>query len=282
MESIVVGIVGLGAVGGTVASTFAEVGVSTRRYDRYLRVGRPEDLAVCGATFLCVPTPSGEDGSLDLKEVWSAVNEIEPHLTERAIVAVKSTVPPGTCDALAEAFPRLRLASVPEFLVATRPVETFTRPDRLVIGTASGDVAELLVHLLRRVAPSAPVIVMTPTEAELVKLCSNAMLAAKVTMSNQLAEVCARFGVLWPGVQAVVGLDRRIGADHLSVTGERGFGGECLPKDLDGLISASQIAGYEPPVLRQIAEFNSEIRQAPVHEEPGLGPAQVTVAGPPA
>lgn len=255
-----VGVVGLGVVGGTVARAFAEVGVSVRGYDRYLEIGGPEDLSDCGVVFLCVPTPSNDGEGHDLTEVWSAMREVEPHLHEGTVVATKSTVPPGTSDALAEAFPRLELVVAPEFLVATLPMDTFTHPDRIVIGARSGEAATMVADLLTRVAPTAPVVVLSPTEAELVKLCANAMLAAKVAMSNELFEVCRRFGVAWSRIQGVVGLDRRIGPDHLTVSAERGFGGACLPKDLHGLIAASRAAGYEPALLGETAEFNRRIR----------------------
>ena len=58
-----------------------------------------------------------------------------------------------------------------------------------------------------------------------------------------------------------MGLDRRIGPDHLTVTPERGFGGSCLPKDLDGLIQAARASGYAPTILERIAEFNRWIRE---------------------
>lgn len=255
-----VGVVGLGVVGGTIAEACGAAGVAARGYDPYRGLGSPADLTGCTVVFLCVPTPRGEDGSHDLTEVWAALEDVEPSLSEGTVIAIKSTVPPGTCDALAAAFPRIGFASVPEFLVATRPMETLTRPDRVVIGTRSPQTGALIARLMARIAPAAPAVVLLPPEAELVKLCANALLAAKVTMANELAEVCARFGVAWPRVQSVVGLDRRIGPEHLGVTAERGFGGECLPKDLDGLIAASRQAGYAPPVLEEIAGFNRRIR----------------------
>lgn len=269
LDVVPAGIVGLGTVGGTLATALGEAGVPTRAYDRYVGVGRAADLAGCGVVFLCVPTPTAEDGSFDLSEVWSAVEEVEPHLDPGAVVAIKSTVPPGTCDRLAAAFPRMDFASVPEFLVSARPLETLTRPDRIVIGARSGEAASAVAELLRRVAPAAPVLILLPAEAELAKLCSNAMLAAKVTMANELAEVCRRFGVTWSRVQAAVGLDRRIGPDHLTVTPERGFGGPCLPKDLDGLIAAARASGYTPPVLEELADFNRRIRRtaAPLEDQ---------------
>ena len=256
-----IGIVGLGVVGGTIAGTLAELGIQTRGYDRYLPIGKLEALGDCRLVFLCVPTPGADDGTLDLTEVWSAVRDLASHLRPGTPVVIKSTVPPGTTGRLGEAFPELEFAVVPEFLVATRTLETFTRPDRVVIGARSGVTAAALVALMSHIAPSAPPVIMTPLEAELIKLCSNAMLAAKVAMANELADVCAHFGVPWPRVQAVVGLDRRVGPDHLTVTPERGFGGACLPKDVDGLIAASVAIGYDPTVLRKIAEFNRHIRR---------------------
>jgi UDPglucose 6-dehydrogenase len=235
--------------------------VAVRGYDRYLEIGAAEDLAGCSVVFLCVPTPSQDGEGHDLTEVWAAMREIEPHLGRGTVVATKSTVPPGTSEALAEAFSGVDFVVAPEFLVATHPVDTFTHPDRIVIGARSGEAATIVADLMTRVAPSAPVVVVTPTEAELVKLCANAMLAAKVAMANELFEVCRRFGVSWSRIQGVVGLDRRIGPDHLAVTPDRGFGGACLPKDLDGLIGSARRAGYAPKLLEGIAKFNRRVRR---------------------
>ena len=256
-----VGVVGVGMVGGAVSRAFGRAGLAVSDYDSYRGIGTPQHLARCHVVFLCVPTPNSADGGFDLSEVWSAVGELESVLPSRSIVAVKSTVPPGTVDRLAQAFSRMEFASIPEFLVETSPDETFARPDRVVVGTRSPEVATILVELMSRVAPEAPAIVVQPVEAELAKLCSNALLAAKVALANDLSDVCGLFEVSWPRVKAIVGLDRRIGPDHLSVTRERGFGGACLPKDLDGLIAAARFAGHIPPLLDWIAEFNRRIRK---------------------
>ena len=255
-----VGVVGLGVVGGTVEAAFRAVGVPTRAYDRYRSVGTAADLDACSIVFLCVPTPSRADGRHDLTEIDYAVQEIEAHVEPGTVIAIKSTIPPGTIDDLAARFPRLEFASVPEFLVASRAVESFVRPDRIVIGARSPKAAKAIAGLMKAIAPEAPVVVLEPREAELVKLCSNAMLAAKVSMANELSDVCADFGVEWSNVQAIVGLDRRIGPEHLTVTTERGFGGECLPKDLDGLIGAARGIGHEPRLLSELAAFNRRIR----------------------
>jgi UDPglucose 6-dehydrogenase len=255
-----VGVLGLGVVGGAVAKAFSDVGFTTRGFDPGLGVGRLEDIGDCEVVFVCVPTPGTESGAHDPSIVWAAIGQAEPHLRRGTVVAVKSTVPPGTCEALAGSFPGLELAHIPEFLIQARPDETFTHPDRVVIGARSEAAAGTLRTLMGLVAPTAPIMVTDPTEAELIKLCSNAMLSAKIAMANELAEVCAVHGVDWRRVQSGVGLDRRIGPDHLSVSAERGFGGSCLPKDLDGLIAASRAAGFVPTILEEIATSNRRIR----------------------
>ncbi len=261
-----VGIVGLGVVGRTTLDAFVASGVTTVGYDPYLDVGAPGDLAACHAIFVCVPTPSTRGGGYDLTEVWAAVENIAANARAATIVAMKSTVPPGTSARLAERYPSLRFASVPEFLVATDPERSFLNPDRIVIGTDEPAAADVLEELMTRVITDAPVARLRTIEAELVKLCANAMLSAKVAMANELSEVCARYGTEWPSVQEVVGMDHRIGPSHLGVTPERGFGGACLPKDLDGLIAAARAGGYEPTLLDRIAGFNRWIRAAATTE----------------
>ena len=255
-----VGVVGLGVVGGALREALESAGIPVMGYDPYLGEGAPERLAGCVVVFVCVPTPLGSDGELETSAVWKAVRDIETILDDGTIVVVKSTVPPGTSVALATDFPRFEFASVPEFLVAARPLESLTKPDRVMIGAGSVRAAQAVADVMRKVAPGAPILLLSPTEAELAKLFANAMLAAKVSMANELALICDRFGVAWSNVQAAVGLDRRIGPEHLSVTPERGFGGGCLPKDLDGLIAASREAGYAARLLPALSEFNRWVR----------------------
>jgi UDPglucose 6-dehydrogenase len=258
-----VGIVGLGTVGGTLRDALQAAGVRARGYDPYLGVGAPEVLADCSLVFLCVPTPAGAQGELDVSPLWKAVRDIEACLMDHTVVVIKSTVPPATSDALSADFQRFEFANVPEFLVAARPMETLTKPDRVVVGAGTDAVARTVIDVMRLIAPEAPILTLTPLEAELAKLSANAMLGAKVAVANDLALVCERFGVPWSRVQAAVGLDRRIGLDHLSVSEERGFGGACLPKDLDGLVAASRSEGYPAPLLQMVADFNRAIRARP-------------------
>lgn len=264
-----IGVVGLGTVGGTLHEALENTGLSAVGYDPYLAVGMPGSLANCSLVFLCVPTPPAADGVLDVSAVWKAVRDVEATLAEGTVIAVKSTVPPGTSDALVADFPLFEFASLPEFLVAARPMESLRRPDRVVIGVRTDDAYRIIADVMSRIAPGAPILRLSPVEAELTKLAANAMLAAKVSMANELSLICNRFGVDWARIQASVGLDRRVGVDHLSVTSDRGFGGGCLPKDLDGLIAAAREEGHEAQLLVSIAAFNRWVRGslAPVERE---------------
>ncbi len=259
-----IGVIGLGTVGGALFEGLRTAGIRAIGYDPYLAVGSPGSLAGCSVLFLCVPTPSGPGGGLDVSAVWKAMGDVEASLPDGSVIAVKSTVPPGTTEALASGFPRFRFASVPEFLVSANPMETLCRPDRVVVGATSQQAGNLIADVLRRIAPDAPIVFLRPREAELAKLSANAMLAAKVCMANELALVCERFNVKWSAIQTAVGLDHRIGPDHLTVTAERGFDGGCLPKDLDGLIAASQREGYAAPLLEAIRELNLTLRRQDV------------------
>lgn len=257
-----IGVVGLGVVGGALKEALEAKGIGVAGYDPYLGVGAPERLSGCSIVFLCVPTPSAPGGEFDATAVWKAVRDIEADLADGTIVAVKSTVPPGTSDSLALDFPRFEFASVPEFLVSTRPLESLTKPDRILIGAHTPRAADAIAQTMRGIAPGAPVLVLTPIEAELAKLFANAMLAAKVSMANELALICEQYGVAWANVQPAVGMDRRIGPDHLTVTPERGFGGGCFPKDLNGLVAAAAQAGYDASLLREVSAFNTRVRSS--------------------
>lgn len=256
-----VGVVGLGVVGNTVRTAFQAAGIRTVGYDLYRNIGTLEAFERCDVIFVAVPTPNLEDGSFDLTEVWNAVSNMEKH-APGSIVALKSTPMPGTIEALAEDFPGLRLAMVPEFLVAERALESFLKPDRVVIGAYDPEVANVLEEVMRLVVPSAPMLRVSPLEAEFAKLCSNAFLSAKVGFANQLRDLVEAYGADWSSVQALVGLDRRIGPDHITVTVERGFGGVCLPKDLAAAIAAARKKGVEPSLLTCLEEYNRKIRRS--------------------
>lgn len=191
--------------------------------------------------FVCVPTPSADDGRADVGAVRSAVDRLAAVLAHGAIVALKSTVPVGTTSAMAELLrdKGIRVVSTPEFLREGRAVHDFRHPDRLVIGTHD-EAAALQVHRSYGLG-AEPVLRMSPESAELAKYASNAFLAVKLSYANSLAALCARVGADIGDVTGCMGADRRIGPDFLRPG--PGWGGSCLPKDTAALLHTARRHG---------------------------------------
>ncbi len=211
---------------------------------------------------LCVGTPPRPDGDPDLRQLGAAAAEVARHATSDLLVVVKSTVPPGTCDAIelvcreeARADLRIDVASNPEFLRESRAVEDFMNPDRVVIGTATADAAGRMRDLYPR---EWPLLLTDRRSSELIKYASNTFLAVKISYANEIAALCEHLGAEAGAVLEGVGLDPRIGSQFLRPG--PGFGGSCLGKDLSGLIAVSAGVGLDARVARAAQEVNGWAR----------------------
>jgi UDPglucose 6-dehydrogenase len=191
----------------------------------------PTGLSGARFVFVCVPTPTTPEGSLDDSFLRSAFSSIRQHArTPRPIVVNKSTVPVGTGDTVARLFEAddIQVVSNPEFLAEGRAVEDFFHPSRIVIGSRvriAGEAVATLYAPLR-----APVVHTDPVTAEFSELAANAFLATKVSFANVLSRIGESVGADGEGLAKALSLDPRIGAGHLRAG--LGFGGSCLPKDL--------------------------------------------------
>jgi UDPglucose 6-dehydrogenase len=207
--------------------------------------------------FICVGTPSDTDGGADLFDVVRAVTATARRLPHVPVV-IKSTVPPGTAAEMSERT-GIRVLSNPEFLAEGSAVLNFTRPDRVVIGDdmRRGDP---LVDLYEPVTRSgAPIIVTDTRSAELAKYASNGMLAARISLVNEMANIAAEVGADIDAVRTVMATDHRIGP-HFLYPGI-GYGGSCFRKDLAVLtkLSGSQL-------LREVGEVNDQQQQWPLRQ----------------
>ncbi len=235
--------------------------------------------------FLCVGTPPRSDGTPDLSQLADAARQIARAAQSELVLVVKSTVPPGTCEALeilcaADAAPDVRIQTVsnPEFLREGRAVEDFFNPDRVVVGAESPAVAREVADLYRA---DAPVVLCDRRGSEVVKYAANACLALKISFANEIAGLCERLGTDALPVLRAVGLDPRIGPAFLGPG--IGFGGSCLPKDLSGLISVASAAGCDTPLAHAARTVNARAHQALVDKLElilgGLAGARVAVLG---
>ncbi|MFH9820227.1 UDP-glucose dehydrogenase family protein [Streptomyces sp. NPDC017230] len=206
--------------------------------------------------YVCVDTPPTPSGDADLSRVWSVIDDLRnaPHL---AAVVMKSTVPVGTGEQVQNAMTAAGLghvgyASNPEFTAEGKAVHDFLHPDRIVIGTADPAAAELVASLHKGV--DGPVQTMSIASAEMVKLASNALLATKITFTNEIAAVCEATGADVEEVAAAVGMDHRLGPHFLKAG--LGYGGSCFPKDSRALRAMASNSGYPFQLLSAVIEVN--------------------------
>jgi UDPglucose 6-dehydrogenase len=192
--------------------------------------------ATAGARFVIVTvgTPSHTDGSADMRAVNDALAALAP-LARDAVVVLRSTVPPGTTDRLSDEH-GLTLLYAPEFLREGSAVQDFLNPDRIVIGARNPAAAEAYAVLLR--ALERPVITTSYRNAELIKACSNAFLALKISFANEIANLCDAVSADALEVLHGVGHDRRIG--HAFLGPGIGYGGPCFEKDVRALEHLAQ------------------------------------------
>lgn len=215
--------------------------------------------------FIAVGTPSNEDGSADLQYVLSVANSIGQRMVSEKVIVDKSTVPVGTADqvqaavaaALAERGAEIpfHVVSNPEFLKEGAAIADFMKPDRIVIGSSSQRGAEMVDQLYAPFNRNHDKIVhMDVRSAELTKYAANVMLATRISLMNELANLADRLGADIEAVRRGIGMDPRIGY-HFIYAGT-GYGGSCFPKDVKALIHTAAEVGYEARVVASVEEVN--------------------------
>jgi UDPglucose 6-dehydrogenase len=209
---------------------------------------------------IAVGTPPLGDGRADLTQVRAAVSQAVRHADGETVIAIKSTVPPGTTASLQSLCRRngrvVPLTVCPEFLAEGSAVRDFRQPPQVVIGgddpAACERVAQLFGHL------DAPIRITDSTSAELIKYGVNAFLALKISFINEMAQLCEFTGADVSSVADGIGTDRRIGRAFLGAG--LGFGGSCFPKDVRALDQAASYHGQSFLLLRAAVEVNQQAR----------------------
>lgn len=252
-----IGLVGYGFVGRAVTEGFCKT-VGVHVYDKalgYMRYGRagleigssaPSNRAealrglvkdIHGPIFVCVPTPMKPDGACDT----SIVEEVIAGIGSFKTIVLKSTVPPGTTQRLAEKYDA-RICFNPEFLTEANSVEDFKQQDRIILG-GHPDVIKQVSELYELAFPGVHQAWVHATTAEMIKYVTNCFLATKVSFANEIKRLCAALGITYERMIDVAKLDPRLGDSHWHVPGpdgHYGFGGTCFPKDLLALITLAR------------------------------------------
>src|SRR6266566_3921409 len=210
--------------------------------------------------FITVGTPPKSDGQTDLTAVGEVARGIGEAMERYTVVVNKSTVPVGTGDFVRDVIERHQktrvpfdVVSNPEFLREGSAIEDTLRPDRIVIGAPTQQVAMSLLELY---APlERPMIIVDVPSAEMIKYASNAFLSAKISFINAIANICELAGADVTQVMKGMGLDARIGTTFLQAG--LGYGGSCFPKDTDSLVHTAATLGYRFDILRAVVGVNA-------------------------
>jgi len=270
-----IGIVGLGYVGTAIKSGF-EKHYELETYDKYdtdkSTCESLRDLVMeCDVMFVCVPTPMNKDGSCHtdiVEEVVSEINEIVLETESypyhiKPIVVIKSTVPPGTTDRLHSKSRGLDVIFNPEFLTEANFLEDFKNQTRIILGgTRKG--TNILRQVYSKVFPHATIVKTGSKTAEMVKYFINSFLGTKVSFANEMKQICDKIDIDFDKIVEYATYDERLGKSHWAVPGpdnDFGFGGHCLPKDLNALICVAHEFGIVPEVLEAVIDTNDKVRK---------------------
>ena len=220
--------------------------------------------------FLAVGTPPGEDGSADLSAVFAVSESIGKYMDCYKIIVNKSTVPVGTADKVREKISSVTdqpfdVVSNPEFMKEGAALDDFLKPERVVIGASSKKAAEIMHELYAPFTRTgAETLIMDNRSAEMCKYASNAMLAARISFMNEVANICDRVGADVHNVRQAMGHDSRIGRRFLFPG--VGYGGSCFPKDVQALAATAKENGYQPILIDAIEAVNENQKKVLVNK----------------
>lgn len=214
--------------------------------------------------FIAVGTPPSDDGSPDLRYVFTVAKDIGKYMNEYKVVVNKSTVPVGTSKNISEIIQNeLRkrnsgidfdVVSNPEFLREGNGIKDFMEPDRVIIGCADDRAKDIMTKLYLSIVLQDKIICMSNKGAEMAKYASNAMLATRISFINDISNLCDILGVNVEEVRRGMGSDKRIG--DLFLNSGIGYGGSCFPKDVKALMEISNKNNYNMLLIEAVEEVN--------------------------
>lgn len=223
-------------------------------------------------TILALPTPPTSDGSIDLSYMETGAEAVGTALDKvnnehQHVIVTKSTVVPTTTEEkLVPAIESAAISRGTDFFVAANPefqregsaVSDFLNPDKLVLGTAdpvaSERLRELYDPLREKSETEVPLVETGIAEAEMIKYANNTFLASKVSLINDIGNICKQFDVDAYEVADAIGLDDRISERFLR--SGVGWGGSCFGKDTKAIIAAAKSTGYQPKMLSAAITLN--------------------------
>lgn len=220
---------------------------------------------IIGSDFIIVAvgTPMGENGKANLsyvKGVFETINTIAPN----SVVAIKSTVPVGTCKEMNKLLPNGKVVSMPEFLREGFALDDIFNPDRIIIGTEDKNIFNIIKSAYPKELHNKIHHITTRESSELIKYASNAFLAIKIHYINEIANLCEKTGADVKEVALGMGLDSRIGNKFLQAG--CGYGGSCFPKDTNAIYALAEQHGVDLSLVGAAINGNRKRQRYIAHD----------------
>ena len=249
-------------------SPIVEKQISDILAEQYKRGNISATLDACRAvnetevSFLCVGTPPSAQGHLSIDALFKVARQIAAALIHKNtfhVIAIRSTVPPGTASKLAENIAMISgrvpdrdfaIVSNPEFLREGTAVKDFFEPSYTVLASSSSRAITIMKELYEDIA--APVVVTDVSVAEMIKYVSNAFHALKVVFANEVGNICSHIGVDSHKLMRLFCMDTKLNLSSYYLRPGFSYGGSCLPKDLKALTTIAHDMYVKCPVLENV------------------------------
>jgi UDPglucose 6-dehydrogenase len=251
-----IGIAGVGVIGSACKYGFEKLGHNVFIHDPKFNT-ELNNILNTDINYICVPTPSNSDGSCNTTIVESVVDELLTN-NYQGIIAIKSTVEPGTTKKLIEKYSNDKICFVPEFLRERCAIVDFTENHEvLAVGTENKEVYNSVVISHGKYPKQFEQ--LSPTEAELLKYYSNVFNALRIIFANEFYEICKSLGADYTKVKDTF-VKRGTAKDIYMDVNEsfRGFGGVCLPKDTKALDALVKKLNLDLKLFETIDKENSK------------------------
>ncbi len=213
----------------------------------------------CNFAIISVPTAERPDGSCDISVVEKSIAWLKtPH------ILIKSTISPGTTAKLSKKYHK-KIVFSPEYTGESKYWSPYNwkiiEEPFLILGGPRSETKYMLEIFKKKMGPVKHYFQTDSTTAELVKYMENSFYATKVTFCNEFFEIAKTFGVDYNELRELFIADPRLSPMHTLVfEDQRGFGGKCFPKDVNAIVKASTVAGYNPKLLREVLSSNKKFR----------------------
>lgn len=240
-------------------------------------------------SFICVGTPSSDNGHLDLTYIMKTAEQIGEALKEKTgfhVVVIRSTVFPGTNEKVGQLIADISgkeidkdfaIVSNPEFLREGTAVNDYLNPPLTVIGSSSDKAVDIMKQVYEW--SSAPVEIVPIGVAEMIKYVNNSYHALKVVFANEIGSICKKLNIDSHEVMRIFCMDKQLNISPYYFRPGFAYGGSCLPKDLRGLQTLAHDLYLDTPVLNAISPSNSTLIERQTEAIEKFGKKKIGVLG---